>query len=154
MTTYYLDTSVLVKCYVREIGADWMRALVQSPQPHHFTMVRLAGPELVAALFRKVRTGELSRAVAHRSAQDFKVDWQRLYDILEINAAISDRAMTLAERHGLRGYDAVHLACAVLLHETRRANHLPDLIFLAADDTLLQAADVEGLRTDNPNQYP
>ena len=131
-----------------------MRTLVQSPQPHRFAMVRLAGPELVAALFRKVRTGELFRAVVHHLVQDFKADWQRLYDILEINAAITDRAMALAEKHGLRGYDAVHLAAATLLHESRRASHLPDMIFLAADNDLLQAAAAEGLRTDNPNSYP
>lgn len=154
MTTYYLDTSALVKRYARESGTAWVMALTTPAQAHDLYTVRLTGPEMIAALFRKARTGELSRAAAIRSAQDFKDDWKWQYQVLEINAALSERAMTLAEKHGLRGYDAVHLASALLLHETRRASHLPDLVFLAADDTLLQAAAAEGLCTDNPNQHP
>jgi hypothetical protein len=62
--------------------------------------------------------------------------------------------MILAEEYGLRGYDAVHLASALLPHQSRCERHLPDLIFLAADEDLLQAAATEGLSTDNPNHYP
>lgn len=154
MTTYYLDTSALVKCYAREQGTDWMRGLVKSPHAHFFSTVRLSGPELVAALFRKLRTRELPRAVVLRLVQEFKADWQGLYDVLEVNTAVCERAMALVEQHGLRGYDAVHLAAAMIAHEVRRASHLPDLIFLAADDDLLHAAAAEGLRTDNPNHHP
>ncbi len=80
MPLYYLDTSVLVKCYARESGSAWMRALVESPPLHPLTTVRLAGPELVAALVRKVRTGELPRSVVRHLIQAFKADWERLYD--------------------------------------------------------------------------
>jgi hypothetical protein len=38
------------------------------------------------------------------------VDWQQQYQIVEVTVAVADHAMTLAERHALRGYDAVHLA--------------------------------------------
>jgi len=153
MTTYYLDTSALVKGYADETGSKWMRDLLDTPQTHSFYTVRLAGPEMIAALYRKVRIRELSRSIAARLARDFKTDWKRRYRILEIDAEIGNRAMELAEKHSLRGYDAVHLAAASLLHETRREAHLLDIIFLAADDDLLQAAKTEGLSTDNPNHY-
>lgn len=153
MTTYYLDTSALVKGYAYETGSNWIQSLLHTPQTHVFYTVRLAGPEMIAALFRKARTRELSRSAAKRLAQNFKVDWRRRYRILEIDAEIGNRAMELAEKHSLRGYDAVHLAAALVLHESRPANHLPDILFLAADDDLLQAANTEGLRTDNPNHY-
>jgi hypothetical protein len=153
MTTYYLDTSALVKGYAYETGSNWMQSLLHTPQTHVFYTVRLAGPEMIAALFRKVRTRELSRSTAKRLAQDFKVDWRRRYRIMEIDAEIGNRAMELAEKHSLRGYDVVHLAAALLLHETRRAAHLIDMIFLAADDDLLQAAKTAGLSTDNPDRY-
>ncbi|MGC9397247.1 MAG: type II toxin-antitoxin system VapC family toxin [Anaerolineae bacterium] len=153
MAAYYLDTSALVKRYARERGTAWVTTLTTPSLAHDLYTVRLAGPETIAALFRKVRTGELPRATALRLAQDFKEDWKWQYQVLEINAKLSDRAMTLAEKHGLRGYDAVHLAAALLLHETRRAAHLLDMIFLAADDDLLQAAKTEGLSTDNPDHY-
>lgn len=153
MDAYYLDTSALVKRYACERGTVWITALAAPDQADDLYTVRLTGPEMIAALFRKMRTGELPRATTIRLAQDFKNDWKWQYQILEINAALSERAMELAEKHSLRGYDAVHLAAALLLHESRRAAHLPDMIFLAADDDLLQAANTEGLRTDNPNHY-
>ncbi len=153
MTTYYLDTSALVKGYAYETGSDWIQNLLHTPQTHVFYTVRLAGPEMIAALFRKAHTRELSRSAAKQLAQDFKTDWRRRYRIMEIDAEIGNRAMDLAQKYSLRGYDAVHLATALLLHETRRANHLTDMIFLAADDDLLQAAKAEGLSTDNPNRH-
>jgi hypothetical protein len=154
MTTYYLDTSALVKGYAYEKGTDWIRDLLLAPNMHTFYTVRLAGPEMIAALFRKARMHELSETVATRLAKDFKVDWKRRYRILEIDARISNYAMALVETHQLRGYDAVHLASALLLHQSRCARHLPALIVLAADEDLLQAAAIEGLSTDNPNHYP
>lgn len=153
MKTYYLDTSALVKRYAREDGTAWITILTDPSQAHDLYTVRLTGPEMIAALFRKVRTGEMPSAIAIRLAQDFKNDWEGQYQILEINTRISDHAMLLAEKHGLRGYDAVHLAAALLLHESRRAVGLPDMTFLAADEDLLQAATAEGLNIDNPNLY-
>ncbi len=153
MTVYYLDTSALVKGYANEVGSQRVQRLLLAPQSHTFYTARLAGPEMVAALFRKTRTREIPRAVAVQLTQTFKRDWRRRFRIVEIDIQVSDRAMELAEQHGLRGYDAVHLASALLLHESRRANRLPDMIFLAADVDLLQAAAAAGLCTDNPNQY-
>jgi uncharacterized protein len=154
MSAYYLDTSALVKRYARETGTIWISALADPTRGHSLFTVRLSGPEMIAALFRKVRVGELPQSVAVHLAQDFRRDWTQQYQILEVDATISERAMALAEKHALRGYDAVHLATGLVLHELRRAQQFPDLIFLAADGDLLYAAEAEGLTTDNPNNYP
>ena len=61
-------------------------------------------------------------------------------DIVEIDAGIAARAGHLAEAHALRGYDAVHLACAERLADA-------DLVLVAGDGNLLEAATVLGLRT-------
>lgn len=153
MLSYYLDTSALVKRYALETGTDWITALIDSAKAYDLYTVRLTGPEMIAALFRKARVRELPYVVAIHLARDFRNDWKWRYNIVEINAAISDQAMILAEKHNLRGYDVVHLAAALLLQQSRRTTHLPDLVFLAADNDLLRAAEVEGLRTDNPNHY-
>ena len=65
-----------------------------------------------------------------------------------------DEAIELTAHHRLRGYDAVHLACALHLNRELLANELPPLTFVAADDDLLKAAQDEGLETENPNLYP
>jgi len=60
----------------------------------------------------------------------------------------------LLERHPLRAYDAMHLASALLTQTELEANRLPPLIFLTADDRLLDVAQAEGMKTDNPNRHP
>ncbi len=61
--------------------------------------------------------------------------------------------MTLAEKHGLRGYDAVQLASAVDANDERVRVGLAPLVFVAADADLLAAAVAEGFITDNPNNH-
>jgi predicted nucleic acid-binding protein len=151
---YYLDTSALAKRYVREPGSGWIRNLFASTQGHRLWTVRLSGPELVAALWRKVRTGEESAANMGQAVQAFRTDWQHRYQIVEVTPLVAEEAMRLAEQHGLRGYDAVHLAAALSIVQVSRLSGGPALVFLSADDQQLQAAQSEGLGVENPNQHP
>ena len=64
------------------------------------------------------------------------------------------RAIELTRRQKLRGYDAVHLACALFLQETLLSHHLSGLVLLSADQELSAAARAEGLITDDPNEHP
>ncbi len=153
MVVCYLDTSALVKCYALESGTAWMIALTDRSAKADFYTARITGPEMIAAIFRKVRMGELSLPAAVRAAADFKADWQQQYQLVEISATVTDTAMRLAEAHGLRGYDAVHLAAAVELHAVRSAMRLPPLLFVSADDDQLKAAVREGLLAENPNNH-
>jgi uncharacterized protein len=153
MPVYYLDTSALVKRYALEAGTTWMVELTDRSTQHDLFTVRITGPEMIAAIFRKVRTGELGLSAAVRAAADFRVDWQQQYQLVEISVTITDTAMHLAEKHGLRGYDAVHLAAAIELHAVRSAMRLPPLVFVSADDDQLKAAVREGLSSENPNDH-
>jgi predicted nucleic acid-binding protein len=76
------------------------------------------------------------------------------YQFVELTAPVVERARLLLERYPLRAYDAVQLASAVLTHETFQTVGLPPLVFLAADDRLLAAAQAEGLMTENPSAHP
>lgn len=152
MTAYYLDTSALVKRYVSESGAAWIVRLVDDVDNDVYT-VRLTGPEMIAAFFRKARTGDVSRADAESAAQNFRADWQEQYQIVEVTVTVADGAMNLAEKHGLRGYDSVHLAAALALQEERQALELPPLIFISSDQQQLSAAAAEGLAIEDPNQH-
>ena len=62
--------------------------------------------------------------------------------------------MTLAEQHGLRGYDAVQLAAALELHAVRNRMGLTPLTFVSADSALNTASQTEGLMVDDPNAHP
>ena len=87
-------------------------------------------------------------------ARDFRLDWQEQYYIVDVEPNVTGQAMDLAETHGLRGYDAVHLAAALQLQEVRRVQGLAALTFVSADDEQLRAAGGEGLPVQNPNDYP
>jgi hypothetical protein len=46
----------------------------------------------------------------------FRQDAAQRYRLIDLTPPLVARAMTLAETHGLRGYDAVQLATAVEVH--------------------------------------
>jgi predicted nucleic acid-binding protein len=153
MAVYYLDTSALAKRYVQESGTVWVLDLTDLAAGHDLYTVRVTGPEMIAALFRKARTGEISADDAIRSAENFRTDWQQQYQIVEVTAHIADKAMELAEKHGLRGYDAVHLASVLAVQQMREAMQLPPLTFVSADVRQCETAIAEGVAVEDPNQH-
>jgi hypothetical protein len=154
MAHHYFDSSALVKRYVAEVGTAWVQGLCAPGVGHTLYTVRTSGAEIVAAFFRRVRTGTLASADAQAAASQFKADFHADYQIVEVTEPLVDRAMTLAEKHGLRGYDSVQLAAALELQQVRDALSLPPLHFLSADNLLNSVAIAEGLVADNPNQHP
>jgi hypothetical protein len=154
MVAYYWDTSALVKRYAQETGSQWVRCLTDPAATHDYYTMRITGSEMIAAVFRKVRLGPLSPVEATTLANYFRIHWQQQYQILEVTVQIAEVAMTLAERHGLRGYDSVHLAAALVLQDVRQTMNLSSLILVSADLEQLQAALREGLLVENPNDYP
>jgi predicted nucleic acid-binding protein len=154
MAVYYLDTSALVKRYLAERGSAWMQAITDYAAGNVLITGRLTGPELIAAIWRKRRAGEVMVADADRAAGLFRVDWQRQYQIIEIDPPIADRAMLLIDTHVLYGYNAVHLATALTINEQLRARGYPELTIVAADARLERAAAAELVKTENPESYP
>jgi predicted nucleic acid-binding protein len=96
----------------------------------------------------------LSLLDAQAEAAQFKADLPYDYQIVEVTEALVNTAMTLAERHGLRGYDAVQLAAALELQTALTASGLPALTLVSADAELNAAASANGLMVEDPNLYP
>lgn len=65
-----------------------------------------------------------------------------------------DEAIGLTGRHRLRGYDAIHLACALRLQRALVELGPTPLTLVSADEDLLAAARGEGLSVENPNLHP
>ncbi len=154
MGAYYADTSALVKRYVHGQGTVWVTGLTDPANGHELYTVRLAGPEMIAALFRRSRVGSITAADATRAAYNFRLDWRHQYLVLEVTMSVADRAMGLAEKDGLRGYDAVHLAVALEIESRRLSLGLANVTFVSADDAQRRAASTNGLSVENPNAYP
>lgn len=98
---------------------------------------RLVYPEGRAALAQAHSVGRLTARQLREAATEFDSRFEEL-DLLEIDDQLALRAGDLAEVHGLRGYDAVHLAAADRARD-------PDLVVVAGDRALLGAATSEGM---------
>jgi predicted nucleic acid-binding protein len=154
MATYYLDTSALVKRYIREVGSAWVITLTGRLAGHDLYTVRLTGPEMIAAIGRKVRMKAVPPAAAQQAARLFRNDWQQQYQILAAGETVIRRAMYLAGHYPLRGYDATHLAAAWMVNRLYLRQNLPPPTFLSADADQLAVAATLGLTTDNPLNHP
>jgi predicted nucleic acid-binding protein len=114
----YLDTSALVKRYVQEAGTDEVVALLESAES--VGSASLTKVEMAAALAKIVRQGWVEMKIAMQAWQDFLDHWSS-FTRLNISSGTIDRASSLALEYNLRGYDAMHLACALLWKETLQA---------------------------------
>mgnify|MGYP001026931193 CR=1 FL=1 len=154
MGVYFFESSALVKRYATETGPPWVCRLTDPVSGNEIYIARLTGVELIAAFVRKARAGEITPSDAQRAVANFKADWATQYQIVEITAAVVNRAMEYAERYGLRGYDAVQLAVAYELNAVRQDMGLPPLVFVCADNDLNRAAVAEGMVVEDPNHHP
>jgi uncharacterized protein len=124
---YFCDSSAIVKCYVQEQGSAWMVALLDAAAVHHLYLARITGVEVIAAMCRRARRGDIAATDVAAALAQFRQDFSGLYRIIEITPALVTRAMALAEMHALRGDDAVQLATAVEVHARGDTLGLPVL---------------------------
>ena len=154
MPSYYFDTSALAKRYVVEVGSSWVQAVVAQESGQMIYTSVLAQPEIVSALQRRVREGTLEARKAQQLAQQVLVHMTQSYALAAITPPVITQACALLQRHALRAYDALHLACALAVREAIESQQLSIPVFVAADDELLAAAAAEGFPVDSPLQHP
>ena len=154
MAAYLLDSSAAVKLYVAERGSGWLIALADPTLAHELFIIRITAVEIAAALYRRARTGALTIAQAATTMSALRRDVASTYRVIEVSPVLLDQALIVAEHRGLRGYDCVQLAGALLTHQARLAVGLSPLILVSADAELNAAATLEGLQVDDPNHYP
>ncbi len=129
----YLDTSALVKLYVAETGTDAVATAVERATA--LVTVRITYAEARAAFAQHARAKGLGAGMLRRVVRHLDEEWGQ-YSIVEVTDALVRRAGVLAERHRLRGYEAVQLSAAVDL----RAAGAADVAFASFDARLNQAA--------------
>lgn len=142
----FLDSSALVKRYAVEEGSDEVLAIKT------VVVSALALVEVTAALWRKARTGQLSDADAAVLATAARRDLgggNPELDVVRVplRPPVLDAAAQLAGRQGLRAYDAVQLASALVVHRLAPDEHAG---FLTYDAALRAAGAREGLPVLEP----
>jgi predicted nucleic acid-binding protein len=154
MALYFFETSALVKRYVSEKGTAWVEGLLIPALHPTVYIAQITGVESIAAITLRTRRGDTTQQEAAAAIANFRRDYAHEYLMAQVTNALIAVAMDLAEKHALRGYDAVQLASALQVQTERQVYGLSPPIFLSADNNLNASAAAEGLAVDNPNLHP
>jgi predicted nucleic acid-binding protein len=133
----YLDSSVLVKRYVREAGSIEAAKLMAR---HRVATSSLAGLEIASALVR--RAADLSRGDLEDSLTALRQDEARWLAI-EVTSSVVELARQVIGESRLRCRDAIHVASAVTLQRETGTR----LLFVTADRDQQKAATLCGMAT-------
>jgi predicted nucleic acid-binding protein len=148
MPDYFIDSSALAKHYRDEVGSRWVSQLFLGND--RLVVSRLGHLEVACAIVRRGRAALDPPQLITAALTALDVDVNAALEVIEVNSQVMRLAMDTARIHGLRGADAIQLACALLW----RTPSTGDFGFISADDELNAAAAAEGLQVENPNLHP
>ena len=154
MSDYFFDASALIKRYLVEPGTQWTVALTNPAANHSILLAEITLAGIAAGVSAKQRAPRgISLALRNRILARFIQDCNTQFTLVPANRRVIDLAVMLAQRHRLRGYDAVQLAAGLTANDDLTASGHASLTFVTADNDLLLAAQGEGLPTENPLDY-
>ncbi|NJL68920.1 MAG: type II toxin-antitoxin system VapC family toxin [Oscillatoriales cyanobacterium RU_3_3] len=154
VNAYFLDTSALVKRYVPELGSNWVQSITVPAGDNFIAISQITWVEVRSALARRLREGSLSVDEVDQLVQDFRTDFDNQYEVIDVDRTLIETAGELVMQHPLRAYDSIQLASALQVESAIVAIPETQLIFVSADNRLLNIAQLVGLAIDNPNNYP
>ena len=157
MARYFLDTSALIKRYVRdEPGHQWIANLCATESGHTVVTAEIAIVEVVATFCCMARETPPRLQLAERDALIAlfrEQDVPRSYAVVIVQRQIIERAAVLCQNHPLHAYDAVQLACALQSRDDALAAGVTPLTFVCANAHLLTSARAAGMEADNPHHH-
>jgi len=137
---FFIDTSALIKLYHEEKGTDRLTRLIISENPV-IVISDLTVIEMISALAKKVRTGEIDEHIFNEAVLNFENDVS-IFEVTDINEKIKRRASyllkTVGTHKGLKSLDSLQLASALAAPE-------PPELFITADNILGKIAELQGL---------
>jgi predicted nucleic acid-binding protein len=106
----YIDTSALIKRHIEENFSEHVREWVENSNVVATALITRA--ESAAAINRLLRMKIINQVEYKTALNDFRSSWD-YYHRLFLTEEIVARADLLTCQFQLRGYDSVHLACAL-----------------------------------------
>lgn len=152
MAILFLDTSALVKLYVREEGTDEMLRLSHPDLGNKLAILSVTRIEFRAAIRRRARLADIEQETANALIGQFVEHLSDMYLVQPLNETVLETASGVIDRHALRAYDGMQLAGCLTFRAAFGED--ADMQFVSADDTLSCAARAEGLYVINPAQSP
>ena len=89
---YFFDSSALVKRYVNEVGSRWVHAMTATTTSNIILVSRITRVEVLSALARLHREGNIAPSNITRTLQLFQYDWMPQYQIVELDQSITEHA--------------------------------------------------------------
>jgi predicted nucleic acid-binding protein len=130
----FFDSSAFIKKFIQENGSEEVDDYCQKASMLGLSIICL--PEMMSALNRKVREGNLSLEnylyLKEQIAEDIK-DTQ----IVNLIPEVVEESISLLENNNLRSLDALHLSCAIKWNSE---------LFISSDKRQIQAAKNFGLQ--------
>ena len=142
----YFDSSALVKNYVLEDGSSIVAKLLL--ENFNNATSKLTYAEMLSALVRRTRSGDLSSQKMKKVIDQFEDDWNSLL-IVDLHNDILPIVKRVIEKHQLKAADSIHLASAIWLKIALKE----DIVFASSDLNLLKAARTERLSPINPQEH-
>ena len=134
----YLDTSAFVKRYFKEEYSN--EVISRWQEAEEIVTSSVAYAETMACFYRKKREAKLTHGFIGEITELFRMDWGSFIRV-EVNDELNQYIDMVVSKHPLRGFDAIHLASALVIQE-----RLPeDFLFVCFDNKLALAAHEEGL---------
>jgi uncharacterized protein len=151
----FLDTSVLVKVYFKEIGSEAVIARSTSPNQVLAASV-LSYAEVHSAMARKYREKQIRSAELIRLRESFERDWEIKIIAVELNQQTMAALPGLLEMYPLKAADAIQLSAALWLKDNLDAGKYSAagkvLEFGVSDHILAESARKCGLVVFNPEE--
>lgn len=135
----YLDSSAWVRLFLQEGNYAAVRELVA--QTEDKICYELGFVEVRAALAAANRAQRIDDDALEQVKKQFELEWLKS-SVVATDEVLIQRACSIAEYGGLRGYDAMHLAAA----ERVRMGGFMDMELLSFDKDLVRAAKMLGIR--------
>jgi len=138
----YLDAKALMRRYIQEKASEDMNTWIDTAEMVVTGLITRV--EVAAAIARAERMKLISPDETLAALRQFRSEWES-FQRLPINENTVIRGSDLAIEQNLRGYDATHLACALIWQET-----LGMPVTLASLDSQL----IEAARNVNMSSLP
>lgn len=151
---YYADSSALIKRHVPEIGSSWIISEFEATSGNTVISSKLSIAEVLSGMNRRRREKSITKSDYDRFSKDFAAVSRFQYSLIDLTDNVFQQTQRLLEEHALRAGDAIQLASAYLANAELASAGFPELIFLASDAKLLEAAQSESLLTDDPLNHP
>ncbi|MGC2061688.1 MAG: type II toxin-antitoxin system VapC family toxin [Thermodesulfovibrionales bacterium] len=133
----YLGTTSLIKLYVEDEQTPVVRQWAANAEV--IATCRVAYSEVIAALDKRHKKGDLSSAAYKRIYETFTTDWANIA-VVDFNDLDSGQ---LIKKYGLNRLAAMHLSAALAI---KTSGLEVTIAFSSTDVNLCRAAGIEGLK--------